>query len=44
MNFYRHRLEDSVGTDFRNIMPANLDSWGFCLVDDSPITSANEII
>ena len=44
MNFYRHRLEDSVGTDFRNIMPANLDSWGFCLVDGSPITSVNEII
>ena len=44
MNFYRHRLEDSVGTDFRNIMPANLDSWGFCLVDGSPITSVDEIM
>lgn len=44
MNFYRHRLEDAVGTDFSNIMPANLDSWGFCLVDNNPITSVNDFV
>ena len=44
MNFYRHRLEDDVGTDFSNIMPANLDSWGFCLINNNPITSVDEFV